>query len=163
MTVQLEDHVVAARRRQIACASWPFHDADEIEAVTRVLRAGRTNYWTGEEGRAFEQEFAAASHCRYGIALANGTVALELALHALQIGPGDEVVVTPRSFMASASTVVLRGARPVFADIDPASQNITAESISAVLTPRTRAILAVHLAGWPCEMEPICELDAVMA
>jgi dTDP-4-amino-4,6-dideoxygalactose transaminase len=139
-------------------APWPQHEPDEIVAAAEVLRSGRTNYWTGTEGRAFEQEFAAACGCRYGIALANGTLALELALHALGIGRGDEVVVTPRSFVASAAAVVRVGARPVFADVDRVSQNIHADSIRVVLTPRTRAIIAVHLAGWPCEMEPILEL-----
>jgi len=138
--------------------AWPFFDDDEQVAVQKVLRSGRVNYWTGEEGRLFEREFAAACGCRHGVALANGTVALELALHALRIGPGDEVVVTPRTFVASASCVVLRGARPVFADIDPHSQNITAASIDSVVSSRTKAIIAVHLAGWPCDMDPILEL-----
>ncbi|HEX5079559.1 MAG TPA: DegT/DnrJ/EryC1/StrS aminotransferase family protein [Geminicoccaceae bacterium] len=137
---------------------WPVFDDEQIAVATAVLRSGKINYWTGEEGRAFEAEFAAAVGCRYGIALANGTVALELALRCLDIGPGDEVVVTPRSFMASASCVVTCGARPVFADVDPDSQNITAETIRAVLSPRTRAVIAVHLAGWPCDMEPIAAL-----
>lgn len=158
VTIRGEDQTHEAAQPGTGFAFWPFHDVDEIEAVGRILRSGRTNYWTGEEGRAFEQEFAAACGCSHGVAVANGTLALELALHALGIGPGDEVVVTPRSFMASASTVVLRGATPVFADVDPLSQNITADSIAAVLTPRTRAILAVHLAGWPCEMDAIREL-----
>jgi dTDP-4-amino-4,6-dideoxygalactose transaminase len=134
---------------------WPDFDDEQIAAVAAVLRSGRVNYWTGEEGRAFEREFAAACSRRYGIAVANGTLALELALHVLGIGAGDEVVVTPRSFIASASAVALCGARPVFADVDPVSQNITAESIAAVLSPRTRAIIAVHLAGWPCDMTPL--------
>ena len=111
------------------------------------LRSGKVNYWTGEEGRRFEEEFAAFTGSKHAIALANGTVALELALYALGIGPGDEVVVTSRSFIASASCVVMRGATPVMADVDPNSQNITADTISAALTPRTRAIIAVHLAG----------------
>ena len=136
-------------------APWPHHDDDEIEAVVRVLRSGRTNYWTGEECQAFEHEFASACDCRYAVATANGTLALELCLRSLGIGPGDDVIVTPRSFMASVSTIVLCGARPVFADVDPYSQNITADSITAVITPQSRAIVAVHLAGWPCEMEPI--------
>jgi dTDP-4-amino-4,6-dideoxygalactose transaminase len=137
---------------------WPEFDAEQIAAVGAVLRSGKVNYWTGEQARAFEREFAAACERRYGIALANGTLALELALQVLGISAGDEVVVTPRSFIASASAVVLSGARPVFADVDPVSQNITAASIAAVLTPRTRAIIAVHLAGWPCELGPIVEL-----
>ncbi len=116
------------------------------------------NQWTGNEVRQFEEEFAAYVGCRHAVALANGTVALELALLALGIEPGDEVVTTSRTFIASAGAIVLRGAVPVFADVDPVSQNITAETIARVLTPRTRAIIAVHLAGWPCDMDPILEL-----
>jgi dTDP-4-amino-4,6-dideoxygalactose transaminase len=134
---------------------WPVFEEDERAAVEAVLRSGKVNYWTGQEGRCFEREFAEACGCRYGIALANGTVALELALHVLGIGPGDEVVVTPRTFIASASSVALRGARPVFADVDRDSQNITAETVRRVLSARTRAIIAVHLAGWPCDMEAL--------
>lgn len=137
---------------------WPVFAPDEIEAVTSVLRSGKVNYWTGEEGRLFEQEYAASLGVKHAIALTNGTVALELALHALDLGPGDEVIVTPRTFLASASCAVVRGIKPVFADVDPVSQNITAETIRAVLTPRVKAIIAVHLAGWPCDMDPIMEL-----
>lgn len=131
---------------------WPHYESDEIEAAQRVLASGRVNYWNGDEGRAFEREFAAFHDVPYAIAVANGTVALELALRALGIGEGDEVVVTPRSFIASASCIVMAGARPVFADVDPETQNITPESVRAVLTPRTRAVLPVHLGGWPCDM-----------
>jgi dTDP-4-amino-4,6-dideoxygalactose transaminase len=116
------------------------------------------NYWTGDEGRQFEAEFAVFTGSKRAVAVANGTVALELALQALGIGAGDEVVVTSRTFIASASCAVMRGAIPVMADIDPDSQNITAETVRAVLSPRTRAIIAVHLAGWPCDMDPILEL-----
>ncbi|MFO8088602.1 MAG: DegT/DnrJ/EryC1/StrS family aminotransferase, partial [Desulfatiglandaceae bacterium] len=110
-------------------SGWPCYAPDEIAAVTRVLESGKVNYWTGEEGRQFEREFAEYHGAKYGVALANGTVALELALYALGIGEGDEVVVTPRTFLASVSSVVLRGARPVFADVDRDSGNITAESV----------------------------------
>lgn len=137
---------------------WPSFSEEEIEAVAKVLRSGKVNYWTGEEGRAFEREFADYCGVDYAVAVANGSVALELALYALGIGSGDEVVVTPRTFIASASSIVLRGARPVFADIDPVSQNITADSIRKVLTPKTRAIITVHLAGWPCDMDSILAL-----
>ncbi|AEG15303.1 Glutamine--scyllo-inositol transaminase [Desulfofundulus kuznetsovii DSM 6115] len=137
---------------------WPFFEQDEIDAATSILKSGKVNYWTGEEGRLFEQEFASFAGCKYAVAVANGTVALELALYALGIGPGDEVIVTSRTFIASASCVVMRGARPVMADVDPVSQNITAETVKAALTPRTKAIIAVHLAGWPCDMDPILEL-----
>ncbi|MCA9187149.1 MAG: DegT/DnrJ/EryC1/StrS family aminotransferase, partial [Planctomycetales bacterium] len=141
-----------------AAAPWPFFSDDEIATAERVLRSGKVNYLTGEEGRLFEQEFAEYVGTKHAIALANGTLALELALQVLGIGAGDEVVVTPRSFIASASCVVTRGATPVFADVDADSQSINAESIRRVLTPRTRAIIAVHLAGWPCDMDPIMQL-----
>ena len=137
---------------------WPDFSVEEVEAATSVLRSGKVNYWTGTEGRSFEGEFAAFCNTKYAIAVANGTVALELALRAAGIGPSDEVIVTPRTFIASASCVVMVGARPVFADIDPDSQNITPETVAAVLTPRTRAVIAVHHAGWPCEMDGLMEL-----
>ncbi len=139
---------------------WPSFTEDEIAAVSQVLRSGRVNYWTGKEARAFEGEFAEWTGARHAIALANGTVALDLALRGIGIGPGDEVIVTPRSFIASTSCVVNAGAIPVFADVDHDSGNLTAATIAAALTPRTRAVIAVHLAGWPCDMQPIMELAA---
>jgi len=120
--------------------------------------SNKVNYWTGQECRRFEEEFAAWAGTNHAIALANGTVALDLALKGLGIGPGDEVVVTPRTFLASASCIVNAGASPVFADVDPDSQNITVDTIRAVMTPRTRAVICVHLAGWPCDMDPIMDL-----
>lgn len=139
-------------------ALWPHFDEDEILSVTEILRSGRVNYWTGEQAKTFEQEFANFCGTEYGIALANGTVALELALRSLGIGEGDEVIVTPRTFIASASCVVMMGAAPVFADIDLDSQNITAASIQEVISPRTKAIIVVHHAGYPCDMDPIMAL-----
>jgi dTDP-4-amino-4,6-dideoxygalactose transaminase len=141
-------------------APWPYFEADEIEAATAVLRSGKVNYWTGEEGRLFEAEFARSVGAQYAVCVANGTVALELALQALGIGRGDEVITSSRTFIASASCAVMRGARPVCADVDPDSQNITAETIRRAITPRTRAIIAVHLAGWPCDMDEIMQLAA---
>jgi dTDP-4-amino-4,6-dideoxygalactose transaminase len=137
---------------------WPFFADDEIEAALEVLRSGRVNYWTGQEGRLFEKEFADFIGCQHAVALANGTVALECALKALGVGPGDEVLTTSRTFIASASCAVMLGAQPVFADVERESQNITAQTIQRVLTPRTKAIVAVHLAGWPCEMDGILAL-----
>lgn len=144
--------------RTEAFAPWPYLTEDEIEVACAVLRSGKINYWTGEEGRLFEQEYAAFSRSKYAVAVANGTVALELALHALGIGPGDEVVVPSRTFIASASSVVMRGGRPVIADVDRDSQNLTAETVRLVLSPKTKAVIAVHLAGWPCDMDPILDL-----
>ena len=139
---------------------WPAFSPEEMEAVAAVLRSGRVNYWTGNEGRQFEQEYAAWCGSSHAVALANGTVALDVALKALGIGPGDEVIVTPRTFIASASCVVNAGAMPVFADVDPDSGNLSAATIAPLIGPRTRAIIPVHLAGWPCDMTAIMELAA---
>lgn len=137
---------------------WPCFEEDELQAVQRVLRSGRVNYWTGDEGRAFEAEYAAFTGRRHGVAVANGTLALELALVAFGIGEGDHVVTASRTYVASASCAVMRGARPVVADIDRDSQVVTAATLRAALTPRTRAIVVVHLAGWPCPMDEIMSL-----
>jgi len=139
---------------------WPSFTEEEASAVAKVVLSNKVNYWTGTECRTFETEFAAWCGTNHAIALANGTVALDLALKCLEIGPGDEVIVTPRTFLASVSCVVNAGAIPVFADVDADSGNITAETIAAVLTPQSRAIIAVHLAGWPCDMDPIMALAA---
>jgi len=145
-------------RDELRFPGWPQYAEDEVASATEVLRSGRVNYWTGSEGRAFEREYAASIGVRHAVALANGSVALELALVLLGIGPGDEVITTPRTFIASASCAVMRGAKPVFADVDRDSQNITASSIERIMSPRTRAIVVVHLAGWPCDMAPILQL-----
>jgi dTDP-4-amino-4,6-dideoxygalactose transaminase len=137
---------------------WPSFTQEEADAVRDVLLSNKVNYWTGTECRELEKEYAAWAGTRYAVALANGTLALDVALRALGIGPGDEVVVTPRTFIASVSCVVNAGATPVFADVDPDSGNLTAEIIARVLTPRTRAVICVHLAGWPCDMDPIMAL-----
>ena len=139
-------------------APWPSFTEEEANAVRDVILSNKVNYWTGQETRSFEKEFAAWAGTEYAVALANGTVALDLALKALQIGAGDEVIVTSRTFLASVSSIVNAGAVPVFADVDLDSQNITPESIQRVLTARTRAIICVHLAGWPCDMDPIMAL-----
>jgi dTDP-4-amino-4,6-dideoxygalactose transaminase len=141
--------------RSAAFAPWPSFDEEVIDAAMQPLRSGKVNYWTGDEGRQFEAEYAASIGCEHAIAVANGTVALELALYALGIGPGDEVIVASRTFIASASCVVMRGATPVMADVDRDSQNITADTVRAAISPRTKAIIAVHLAGWPCDMDTI--------
>ena len=137
---------------------WPSFTQEEADAVSHVLLSNKVNYWTGQECRQFEQEFAEWSDSKYAIAMGNGTLALDVALQALGIGAGDEVIVTPRTFIASISSVVNIGATPVFADVDEATGNITPESIAAVLTDKTRAIVCVHLAGWPCDMDGIMAL-----
>jgi len=137
---------------------WPSFTDEEADAVSRVLLSNRVNYWTGPETREFEKEFASFAGCSHAVALANGTLALDVALKAMEVGQGDEVVVTPRSFMASVSSVVTAGAIPVFADVDRDTQNLSAATIEAVLTPRTKAVLVVHLAGMPADMDPIMAL-----
>ena len=137
---------------------WPSFTEEEANAARDVILSNKVNYWTGQEARSFEKEFAEWSGTEYAVALANGTVALDLALKALGIGAGDEVIVTSRTFLASVSSIVNAGAIPVFADVDLDSQNFTADTIRSVLTPRTKALICVHLAGWPCDMDPIMAL-----
>ena len=143
---------------------WPSFTQEEADKVSEVLLSNKVNYWTGQEGREFEREFATYTDSKYAIALSNGTLALDLALVALGIGArnggsdADEVIVTSRTFLASASAIVTAGARPVFADVDANSQNITVDTVSDVLTSNTKAIIAVHLAGLPCEMDELMDL-----
>ncbi|WP_380083866.1 DegT/DnrJ/EryC1/StrS family aminotransferase [Deinococcus lacus] len=138
--------------------SWPVFAADEMQAVMDVLASGKVNYWTGTEAREFEREYAEYLGVQHAVALHNGTLALELALYAYGIGEGDEVITTSRTFIASASAAVMRGAIPVIADIDRDTQNMTASEIRRLVTPKTKAIIAVHLAGWPCDMDAIMEV-----
>ncbi|WMN61169.1 DegT/DnrJ/EryC1/StrS aminotransferase family protein [Pseudoalteromonas xiamenensis] len=138
---------------------WPSFTQQEADAVSKVVLSNKVNYWTGTEGREFEKEFAAWTGAEYAIALGNGTLALDLALKVLGVGAGDEVITTPRTFLASASSIVTAGATPKFADVDLNSQAITAESIKAVLTPKTKAVIVVHLAGMPAEMDDIMALS----
>lgn len=139
-------------------SAWPSFTQEEADAVSRVVLSNKVNYWTGQECREFEKEFAAWAGTQYAVALANGTLALDVALKALNIGPGDEVIVTPRTFLASVSCVVTAGATPVFADVDLNTQNLSAETIAAVITPKTKAVIVVHLAGMPADMDPIMAL-----
>lgn len=143
---------------------WPSFTQQEADKVSEVLLSNKVNYWTGQEGREFEKEFAKFADSNFAIAIANGTLALDLALVALNVGARngglltDEVIVTSRTFLASVSSIVTAGAKPVFADVDVNSQNITAQTIESALTINTKAIICVHLAGMPCEMDDIMTL-----
>jgi len=143
---------------------WPSYSDEEAQAISETLLSNRVNYWTGGRCRQFENEFAIWVGARHAIALANGTLALDLALHGLGIGAvnggssEDEVIVTPRSFIASVSCVVNAGARPVFADVDGDSGNLSATTIKPTISSRTKAVIVVHLAGLPCEMPSIIAL-----
>lgn len=141
-------------------AAWPSFTDEEAEAVRDVILSNRVNYWTGQIGRSFEKEFASWVGTQHAIALGNGTLALDLALKGLGIGPGDEVIVTPRTFIASISCVITAGATPVFADVDPDSGNLSVETIAPKLSAKTKAIIPVHIAGWPCEMPAIMDMAA---
>ncbi len=139
---------------------WPSYSEEEAAIVANVLLSNQVNYWTGTQGKAFEDEYANWCGTKYAVALSNGTVALEVALKALGIGPGDEVITSPRTFIASASAIVAVGANPVFADVELTNQNISSRTISDVITPATKAIIVVHLAGLPAEMDEILQLAA---
>jgi len=134
---------------------WPSFTNEEIESVKNVLSSNKVNYWTGDECRKFEKEFAAWSDSEYAVSLANGTLALDIAFKALDIGSDDEVIVTSRSYIASVTSIINANATPVFVDVDPISQNISPKNINAAITDKTKGIVCVHLAGWPCEMDEI--------
>ena len=136
---------------------WPVFDEEQRAAVEQVLQSGKVNYWTGQEGKYFEEEYAQHLGVKHTVAVANGTVALELALFAVGLNNDDEVVIPSRTFIGTASAVVARGGRPVCADIDVASQNVTAETLKVAVTEKTRGIIVVHLGGWPCDMDSIME------
>lgn len=137
---------------------WPSFTQEEVDAVSKTILSNKVNYWTGQECREFEKEFAKFTQTKYAIALMNGTVALDVALKALNIGVGDDVIVTSRTFLASVSSIVTAGANPIFADVELDSQNISRRTIEATLTPNTKAIICVHLAGLMCDMDPIMAL-----
>lgn len=138
--------------------SWPFFGKDDIEKAQEILHSGRINYWTGMEGREFEKEFSKYVGVNHSVVVDNGTNALILAAHALGISKGDEVIMSPRTFVASAFSIMHLGAKPVFIDIDRNSQNMDPKLIEAAITPNTKAIMTIHLAGWPCEMDQIQEI-----
>ncbi len=148
-----------ARPAQIGDAErWPFHGTDEIEAAMACLASGRVNQWTGDRVKAFEAAFAERFEMPHAVAVFNGTVALDLALGVIGVAAGDEVIVTSRSFMASASSIAMTGATPVFADVEPGSGNLSASTVAPLITARTKAILPVHLGGWPVDMPALMAL-----
>lgn len=134
---------------------WPHFDDDDIRVVSDILKSGKINRWTGTKNLEFEKAMCDFTGAKYCIAVSNGTSALELALVGLGLKRGDEVIVTCRTFMASASSVAVLGGVPVVADVDEDSQNITAETVRPLITPKTKGIIAVHLMGWPCDMDSL--------
>lgn len=139
-------------------SNWPSYSKKELNEVNKIISSGKVNYWTNKYGKKFEESFAKFFGCKYAVAVANGSIALDIALDTLNIKNGDEVIVTPRSYVASASCIVKAGAKPIFVDVDSNSQNITAENILKKINKKTKAIICVHLAGWPCEMVKILKI-----
>jgi len=139
-------------------SNWPSYTEEEAHAVQDVLLSNKVNYWTGAECRKFEKEFANFSGTKYAVALANGTVALDAALMAIGVSEEDEVIVTSRTYIASVTSIVNAGAKPIFVDLDRSTQNITPDNIRSAITKKTKAVICVHLAGWPCDMDEIMSI-----
>ena len=137
---------------------WPYYSEKQIKIVSEVLSSGKVNYWTGKITSDFEKSFSKHCNCKYSVAVSNGTVALSLAYQALNIRPGDEIITTPRTFIATSSSAVRLGGIPIFSDVELDSGNITANNIEPLITSKTRAITVVHLAGWPADMKSIKDL-----
>lgn len=143
-----------------AFSPWPSYSEEEAEKAKQVLLSNKVNYWTGDQCRSFEREFADFADSQFAIAVSNGTNALELALHGIDIQAGDEVIVPSRTFLATATAVITAGGVPIFADVLSDSGNIDPDSVASLITERTRAIICVHLAGWPCDMDRIMAIAA---
>lgn len=139
----------------ITLPPWPVFEDDERAAVDEILRSGRVSYWTGPACRAFEREWGERHRGVHSLAMANGSLTMDAAMRVLGIARGDEVIVSPRSYVASAMCAALAGATPVFAEVDADSGCVTAATLEAARTPRTRAAIPVHIGGWPCDMPAI--------
>ena len=139
-------------------SQWPFFSKGEIKAVRKILESNKVNYLFGDEGDRFEKNFAKFSDSKYALAVANGTLALDLCMRSIGISKNDEVIVTGRTFIASASCISILGGTPVFVDVDLNSQNINVELIKRAITKKTKAIICVHFAGFPCDMPEIMKM-----
>ena len=139
-----------------AYAKWPVGGDLEKEALLRVYRSGQ--WGGGPENDAFEAAWASYCQCAYALTAANGTISLEQILRALEIGRGDEVILPSYTFVATASAIVMTGAAPVFADVDPSTYCLSAGDAESRITPKTRAIIAVHVGGRPCDMDALLAL-----
>jgi dTDP-4-amino-4,6-dideoxygalactose transaminase len=138
--------------------NWPNYSRNLILKVNKVLKSGKINYTTGPYGKKFEKNFSKFVGNKYSVAICNGTVALEVAIKSLKLPKNSEIIVTARSFFSSAACIVNTGYTPIFADVDLSTQNISIENIKKKLSKKTKAIICVHLAGLPCEMNDISKL-----
>tara|TARA_B100001027_G_scaffold216151_1_gene191705 strand:+ start:295 stop:1467 length:1173 start_codon:yes stop_codon:yes gene_type:complete len=137
---------------------WPFFDEDMISVTSNILGSGKVNYWTGHYCKDFENKFAEKFEQKYAVALMNGSVALTAAYKAIDLMPEDEVITTPRTFIATTSAMQLLGAVPVFVDVCRNSGAILPEQIEKAITKKTKAISVVHIGGWPADMKSICAI-----
>tara|TARA_B100001287_G_scaffold273790_1_gene277914 strand:- start:1897 stop:3066 length:1170 start_codon:yes stop_codon:yes gene_type:complete len=135
--------------------SWPSYSKKEAKLVSEIIASNKVNYLFGKKGAEFEEKFSDFTGAKYSLAVANGTLALDLCLRSIALKKNDEVIVTSRSFVASASCISALGATPVFADVDKNSQNISINEIEKLTSKKTKAIICVHFAGFPCEMQKI--------
>ncbi|MGH2562714.1 MAG: DegT/DnrJ/EryC1/StrS family aminotransferase [Thermomicrobiales bacterium] len=135
--------------------AWPIFDEREERQLLDVLHSGRWGTISGDKVATFARRFAEFQDARFGVCVPNGTLALEMSLQALDVGPGDEVITTPYTFIATATAILIRGAKPVFVDINPATYNIDAAQIEPAITERTKAIVPVHVGGQPAAMDAI--------
>ena len=140
-------------------SKWPEFDDDQIKEVSKILQSGDVNYWTGNQTKSFEKEFAELIGSKKGVAIANGTLALRAAYKSLGLSKGDELITTPRTFIATSSTAIELGLNLAFADVDRDSGCITASTIEPLITQKTKAISVVHLGGWPADMDSIMRLS----
>jgi dTDP-4-amino-4,6-dideoxygalactose transaminase len=149
-----------ARTKKKPFPAWPIYDETEKRALAEVLESGIWWRTPGTKTLAFEKEFAAFQHAKHGIAVTNGTAALEVVMLALGIGPGDEVIVPNFTFVATASAAMAAGAMPVMVDVLPETHCINPALAEAAITPRTKAIVAVHIGGHPSDLDA---LEAIVA
>ena len=138
--------------------NWPNFSEKLISKVNKTIRSGKINYTTGTYGKLFETKFSKFVGNKYSVAICNGTAALEVAIKSLELPKNSEIIVPARSFFSSASCIVNTGHVPVFADVDLLTQNISLAEIKKKITKKTKAIICVHLAGLPCDMNNIKKL-----
>jgi dTDP-4-amino-4,6-dideoxygalactose transaminase len=137
---------------------WPYYDQEMIDISSEILKSGKVNYWTGNFCKEFEKAFAKKFEQKYAVSLMNGSVALTAAYMALDLKENDEVITTPRTFIATTSAMQLLNIKPVFVDICRNSGNIKADYIEKAINTKTKAIAVVHIGGWPADMPSICRL-----
>jgi len=139
-------------------SSWPKYQNKEIISAIKILKSGKVNYWTGKQNKNFEKQFQKYFNLKHAVTVANGTAALYLAVKVLNLKKNSEILVTPRSYFASASCILMNDCKPKFTDIDLATQNICVKTLEKNISNKTKAIICVHLNGYPCDMKEIMKI-----